>query len=93
MKLVPKYHVFLRADLSPSDRALFESCCTVSPATDGSERLVARCIDIDISHHVFAELQAIREGDEVAVNVLIPHHLIILIQGDEIDRPIGFTTT
>jgi hypothetical protein len=89
--LKPSYDVILRQDLPPRERELLAGICCELSAPDGGSLLHFLCTRIDLSHHVFAELDVFRPGDAAIRSIRIPHHFIFLISGNAADLPIGFT--
>lgn len=89
--LKPSFDVILRQDLPPRERELLAGLCCELAAPDGGSLLHFPCTRIDLSHHVFAELEVLRPGDRAIRSIRIPHHYVLLISGDAADLPIGFT--
>ena len=91
------YFVRLRPDLSLQEasefRAFVKTPSSGKPPSD--TRLILACVRIDLLHHFFAKL-TINLGDEApAMDLWVPHQMILMI-GDigQVGRaPVAFTET
>ena len=48
------------------------------------------CMTVNLSHHVYIEMESFKPGDTDTHPLRIPHHFVFLISGAESSSPIGF---
>ena len=90
-----RYFVRLRPDLSPQVASEFRSFAKKPPSgkAPSEARLILACVRIDLSHRIFAKLTINLDDGAPAMDLWIPHQMILMI-GDigHVGRaPVGFT--
>ena len=92
MKLEPIYSVVLRSNIPPREREFFEafSCGTITPNTEGESLLHFQCTKIDVSHHMYIEMETFRQGDVDTSPLKIPHQFVLAIHGFDAKHRVGF---
>ena len=91
------YFVRLRPDLSPQEASEFRAFVKKTPSGDppSDTRLILACMRIDLLHHFFAKLTINLEDNAPAMDLWVPHTMILMI-GDigQVGRiPVPFATT
>ena len=91
------YFVRLRPDLSPQEASEFRAFVKKTPsgAPPSDTRLILACMRIDLLHHFFAKLTINLEDNAPAMDLWVPHSMILMI-GDigQVGRiPVPFITT
>lgn len=91
------YFVRLRADLSPQVASEFRSFAKKPPSGKAPSelRLILACVRVDLTHPIYAKLTINLEEGAPAMDLWVPHQLILMI-GDisEMGRaPVVFTPT
>jgi hypothetical protein len=91
------YFVRLRPDLSPEEASEFRAFVKKTPSgkPPSDTRLILACVRIDLLHHFFAKLTINLGDDAPAMDLWIPHQMILMI-GDigQVGRtPVAFTAT
>jgi hypothetical protein len=91
------YFVRLRPDLSPQEASEFRAFVKKTPSGNppSDTRLILACVRIDLLHHFYAKLTINLGEDAPAMDLWVPHQLILMI-GDigQVGRtPVPFNTT
>jgi len=89
-ELTPIFSVVLRSGIPPLERELLQQfCCKISSTQEG-ELLHFMCTEIDVSHHVYIEMQTYSPKSTDLFCVKIPHHYVFFIDGSKDHPSIGF---
>ena len=86
-----QFTVWLRQGFNEQDEALLMNVASKVTGKDGSSRLCLRCANVDTSHGFYLEADCFSpNGDAALIAIKIPHQLVVLIIGDDPQRPLGF---
>jgi hypothetical protein len=89
-KLEAVYSVIIKSGLPSREFELFKRLgCTVHNE-QGEELIHFMCTSVDLSHHVYLEMEVFQPEDEFAHPLRVPHHYVLMISGAEGRKPIGF---
>lgn len=80
-----KYEVLLHPGLPEAHIEIFRRLCFPVGAIEGADLLVFRCTQIDISHHMYIEMECTVPNREGTHSVKIPHGMVQMIWGFEDD--------
>jgi len=91
------YFVRLRPDLSPQEASEFRAFVKKTPSgkPPSDTRLILACVRVDLLHPFYAKLTLNLGDDAPAMDLWVPHRLILMI-GDigQVGRtPVAFTET
>jgi len=75
------YFVRLRPDLSTQEASEFRAFVKKTPSGDppSDTRLILPCVRIDLLHHFYAKLTINVEDGVPAMDLWVPHHMILMI--------------
>lgn len=86
----PTYSVILRSELPTVERELFRRYCHEIHGEDGSVLLHFLCMNIDLSHPTYVEMQVVLPKSQSSTTVRVPHALVLLVDGGVKKAGIGF---
>ena len=87
-----KSYVILRPLLSDSELAVFRPLARKMKIGTDDDLYGIQCVEVDVSHHSYIEVEAVLENVRSPLKVRLPHCLVLLILDFHPDQksPIGF---
>ena len=85
------YSVILKSGLPAREVEFLRIYCGVISSPSGGEPLMhLPCNQIDASHHMYIEIETVRQKDQAIFVIRIPHHYVLLIDGSAKRPSLGF---